>query len=149
MRTGIYILLIVVIFNACVVSQSKREKQDRSYTSYILKNKDRIKDAAALAIELTWDKPSKEFESKSVRNKKDRKLLAGFGSTVIVHYSMRYDEVYDSTVIFKTIDFSGVHEIIYCFAAKSVERVTHSTQSDALIKVADNIYYARRPFPLM
>jgi hypothetical protein len=148
MRKHLYLALIAAIFCSCTVSQKRKEKRDLSKSSYLLKNKDRLRDAVAFSLEFSLENSIKEFDVDEIADRKMRKLVSDFGSNVDIHYNTD-DDVYDSTVTFKVLNLSGVHEVIYCFAANPLERKTYSNQSNALVKVTENIYYVRRPFPMM
>ena len=125
-----------------------QDKQDRSMVDYVGRNKERLHDAAAFAIGFTWDEKSREFYVTEIPDRKMKRLLSDFGYHINVHYNMDGD-LYDSTVTFNKTNFWGVKEIIYCFAVNPVNRIPFSNRNQALFKITNNIYYARRPFPMM
>ena len=115
---------------------------------YVEKNKERLHDAAVFAIGFTWDERSKEFNVNEIPDKKMKRLLSDFGYRINVYYNMGGD-LYDSTVTFNITNLFGVKEIIYCFAVNPVSRIPFSDRNQALFKISNNIYYTRRPFPMM
>lgn len=148
MRYVIFLIVTTTAFSACSVSLSKKTKQDDETVEFLIRNKDKLKQAVAFAIAHTWDSRTERFEVKSIDDPKNRRLLSNFGSEVIVRYQAG-DENYDSSVTFKRIDFSGVHEVIYYFAINPVARGDYSEHDNAVRRVSENICYCRRPFPFM
>ena len=148
MISWFYVFFIAFVFCSCTVSKEVQDKRDRSIIDYVEKNKERLHDAAAFAIGFTWDERSKEFNVKEIPDGKMKRLLSNFGSQVSVYYNMD-GGLYDSTVTFSITNLSGVKEIIYCFAVNPINRVPFSDHNEALFKITNNIYYTRRPFPMM
>ena len=143
-----YILFTALAFCSCTVSKKVQDKRDRSMIDYVEKNKERLHDAAAFAIGFTLDEISKEFYVDEIPDRNMKRLLSDFGYRINVRYNSDVD-LYDSTVTFNITNFSGVKEIIYCFAANPVNRIPFSDRNQALFKITNNIYYTRRPFPMM
>ncbi len=143
-----YIPFIAFTFCSCTVSKKVQDKRDRTVIDYVEKNQERLRDAAAFAIGFTWDERLKEFNVKEVLDREMKRLLSDFGSQVSVYYNMD-GGLYDSTVTFSITNLSGVKEIIYSFAVNPVNRVPFSSHNNALFKITESIYFARRPFPLM
>ena len=144
----LYLLFIAFLSCSCTVSKKVQDKQDRSMIDYVEKNKVRIHDAAAFAIGFTWDERSKEFYINEVPDRKMKQLLSDFGYRINVYYNMGGD-LYDSTVTFNITNLWGVKEIIYCFAVNPANRAPYVNRNQALFKITSNIYYVRRPFPMM
>jgi len=143
-----YMLFLAFAFCSCTVSKKIQDKRDRSMIDYVEKNKERIHDAAAFAIGFTLDDRSKEFYVNEIPDRKMKRLLSDFGYRINVYYNMGGD-LYDSTVTFNITTLSGVKEIIYCFAVNPVNRIPYLNRNQALFKITNNIYYTRRPFPMM
>ena len=148
MITWFYMLFIAFAFCSCTVSKKVQDKQDRTRIEYVEKNKERLHDAAAFAIGFTWDDRVKEFTVNEIPDRKMRRLLSDFGYSINVYYNKGGD-LHDSTVTFNITNFWGVKEIIYCFAVNPVNRTPFINRNQALFKITNNIYYTRRPFPMM
>ena len=150
--TKSFLLLVLVgvtVTSGCVMSKSST---DRTISKYVSKNTALVKEAVEFSISATYNKFKHDFVVADVTDKEMRKKIASLGSSVYVTYNNGTDyEIPDSNVTFKTITLFGVTEVVYDFAATPREVVdnTKNKQSYYFVKLADRIYYRRRPFPMM
>lgn len=141
-------ILIGCSFPGCILS---KHATDKAMRKHVANNPSIVKEAAEFAVSITLNKSQTEFFSEDVQNKKMREKIASLGSYVTVTYSGNDYEIPDSNVTFKTITLFGVAEIVYDFAAKA--RVfadqTENKKQYYFVKLAERIYYRRRPVPMM
>jgi hypothetical protein len=111
-----------------------------------------IKDASEFAVSLTFGQIKKDFNAKDVQDDVMRKKIISLGSSVYVTYKNGSGyEILDSNVTFKTFTLFGVTEIIYDFATipRHFNDDTKNRREYYFVKLADRIYYRRRPIPMM
>ena len=82
-----------------------------------------------------------------------RGKIASLGTEVsVVYKNGGYYEIPDSTVTFESITLlMGVTEIVYDFAYNPRSFSNNGSRNGEyyFVKVADRIYYRKRPFPMM
>jgi hypothetical protein len=134
---------------SCIIS---KKGTDKSVIKYVRKNIDVVKEAAEFSVKVTYDQTKNDFNAQDVHDEAMRKKIISLGSSVYVTYAGKsYYEIPDSNVAFKTITLFGVTEVIYDFATipRIVYDNTNNRQQYYFIKLADRIYYRRRPIPIM
>lgn len=121
---------------------------DKMITNYVSKNRERVTDAVKFAISATYNRTDHDFLASEISDETMRKQIASLGSSVFVAYENGDEyEIPDSNVTFKTVTPFGVAEIIYDFALTQREFANDTKHRDEyyFVKVADRIYYRRRP----
>jgi hypothetical protein len=145
----LFTILFVTVSSGCVIS---KKSTDKSVIKYVSKNTELVKAAAEFAVSVTYDQVKKDFLAKDVHDKDMRNKIVSLGSSVYVAYKSDSPyEILDSNVTFKTITLFGVTEVIYDFAAtqRKFTENTKNRQEYYFVKLADRIYYRRRPIPMM
>src|SRR5262245_43116328 len=99
LKTTSLLLFAAITCWSCSVSQKRKEKKDRSMANYLMKNKDRLKDAVAFSLEFSLEHNISEFMDDDIADRKMRRLVTDFGANVYIRYNYS-DDVYDSTVTF-------------------------------------------------
>lgn len=146
-------LFLALMTPACL---SSRESMDNSYVKSGIKNEATITGLATLAVGYSLETNIHRFRTDTLPDPETRKKFkkSGYGGLVTVtfannNYRPLYDNI-DSTVIFESITFRGVIEIIFDFAAVKKNLSDDTAANDCVLKrITDRIYYRRRPFPLM
>jgi len=138
-------LFVATLISGCMVS---KRAADKLTTNYISKNKGLVKESVEFAIGVTYDRAKHDFLASEIVDEAMRKQIASLGSSVYV--SHKYGDEYeipDSNVTFKTVTPFGIIEIIYDFAFIEREFTEDRKHRDEyyFVKVADRIYYRRRP----
>lgn len=144
-----YFFLFLPLFQGCILS---KKSTDRAITRNIIKNPEKVKEAAEYAVSVTLDQAKKEFSANDIQDAEMRSKINSLGSTVNVNYKDVYvHEIPHSNVTFKTITLFGVTEIIYDFAANPREfsNDTKNKRYYYFVKLADRVYYRRRQIPMM
>lgn len=145
----IFFILFITGLTSCILS---KKATDKSVTKYVSNNNELVKEAAEYSVSVTYNQSKKEFLAKDVLDKEMRDKITSLGVSVYVAYKDGpYSEIPDSSVTFKTMTLFGVTEIVYDFA--ETERTfadnTKNRQEYYFVKLADRIYYRRRPIPMM
>ncbi|HEX6171095.1 MAG TPA: hypothetical protein VFZ33_15510 [Chitinophagaceae bacterium] len=151
MKKVLFLLPIIftTIFTGCVLG---KKSTDKSKIFYASQNTALIKEAAGFAVLVTYGETEDNFLAKDVQNKEMRNKITSLGSSVEVTYNnSRTGEIPDSNVTFITITLFGVTEVIYDFALREREFSddTKNKNEYYFVKLADRIYYRRRPIPMM
>jgi hypothetical protein len=144
-----FYLLVISISSSCGVT---KKGADRANTKFIRKNLNSIKDAAEFAVQATYNNSKRTFIASEVNDKVMRRKIQAIGNEVSVSFKERtYSEIPDSVVTFERMTLLGVTEVIYDFA--EIPRIlmdnTTNKQEYYFIKIADRVYYRRRPIPMM
>lgn len=140
-------MIAAVLFSGC---SAPKASQDEANINYAKENPALIKEMAEYAILFCRENNITSFKTDQVSNRTAKRKLSNLGYHVSVYYNM-HDINYDSTVIFKTISFTGVKEYIYDFAGRPRNLGGENSAGDKeMVKqVNERIYFRRRPFPLM
>jgi len=147
----LFSLLAIAIFhpNCTILRQTK----NKSTINLIRKNTAFIKECAALSIYMTLDKEKKSFSVKDIEDKKIRNKIASLCQDVFVIYNdSSYEEIPDSVVTFSSFSLAaGITEIVYDFAFNPRTFSNTGTRKSEyyFVKVADRIYYRKKPIPMM
>lgn len=129
-----------------------KKSADRSNQKFACTNAELIMQASTMAVSLAYGKKDMYFEVSKVKDTLMRSVMGKLGSTVyVVFEGPGYDEIKDSCVRFTSISLTGAQDILYDFAARerNFENSKGDRRSYYFKKVADRIYYRRRPIPLM
>lgn len=151
MKTTLYIFFIFLStgLTSCILS---KKATDKSVTKYVINQTELVKEAAKFSVSMTYNKSKKDFLAKDILDKKMREKITSLGVSVYVAYEDKnFLEIPDSSVTFKTMTLFGVTEIIFDFAVAQRTFADNTTNRKEyyFIKLADRIYYRRRPIPMM
>ena len=141
-------LLLATCLCSCIFG-----RKDSSVIKYTAKNADHIKSLATFAISYARDKKIDRFRTDTLEDKLMRKEFNHYGQGGFVSVTYNGDNftnkgLPDSCVIFEQVNFfGGIREIIYDFGV--VQAKNPNSPGDLFVKVADRIYYRRRPIPMM
>jgi hypothetical protein len=137
-----------LLFAGCVMS---KKTTDDIHTSFVRNNTALVQEAVQFAITATYNNNDKTFLAEDIHNKAMRRKISSLGRRVDVNYRNDYYDIPDSNVTFSSMTIFGVTEIIYDFAARErhFEEKTGNRKEYYFIKLADRIYYRRRPIPMM
>lgn len=140
----------------CVLLQAagcfpSKETLDNRHTAYIKKNEALVKEMAEFAILFCRENNINSFSAAEINDRTMRKKMTNLGASIQVYYKNGGEDFYDSTVTFKTINFSGVVEYVYDFAAtpRNFSSDTKNGGGEYTGQINERVYYRRRPFPMM
>jgi hypothetical protein len=146
-------LIVLVTLNICLSSCGiSKRMTDVDAIRFARKNPELVREAAVFSVSATLNKTETSFSAANISDPGMRKKIKKIGNTVDVFYGQpTYDEIKDSCVVFSIFHLSGISEIIYDFATwpRNVTIVNDNRQSYYFTKVAERIYYRRRPIPMM
>jgi hypothetical protein len=136
---------------SCVVLKTTRDRKD---IRFVKDNEHLYHEKALAAVTYAYNTGIHNIRTDTLNDKSLRKKLQGLGSITVTFAqgSDRTDEPVDSIVTFLAPTLLlGWREVVYDFSARQRtfpdDRSTRS--SYIFVKVADRIYYRRRPFPMM
>jgi hypothetical protein len=137
----------LLFLSSCILSGKSMDKDN---VRYITKNRAAVEEAVRFSILNTIDSNIHYFHTENIADKKIRKKLAALGNDVTVYYKEKnYDLNSDSLVSFLRITPIGTTQIFYDFALRQRElRYDVKQHGYYFTKVADRIYYLRRPMAL-
>lgn len=136
--------------NSCSII---RKSKNKSSINFARERIELIKECATFAISETIEKKINHFTVENIEDKIIRRKVASLGNNISVIYRGRgYYEIPDSTVTFESTSIMmGVTEIVYDFAYNQRSFSSSGSRNGEyyFVKVADRIYYRKRPFPMM
>lgn len=138
---------MLALLGSC--SPSRYAKKDAAHVKYAKEHAALVEEMVKYVLIFGKEHQTREFNVEVVADRSVRRKLYSLGARVDITYFS--PGVYDSTVTFKTINFSGVYEYMFDFATRP-RRYGDKGQpgnSSVMIQVTDRIYYSRRPFPMM
>jgi hypothetical protein len=153
-RTLLPIVLLtatLLSMHSCVVLKVNRDHKD---IEFVKNNEHLYYEKALAAVTYAYKTGIQHIRTDSIHDTALRKKLQGLGSITVTFQENlnRTDEPIDSIVTFlETTVLLGWREVVYDFAAR--QRTFPDDKKDRsnyiFVKVADRLYYRRRPLPLM
>ena len=143
-------MVFAISNNSCSVI---RKSKNKSAINFARKHTALIRECAVFAVSVSEEQNINRFTVTDIKDRGMRKKMASLGLNISVSYSDGGNyEIHDSIVTFETTSVSmGVTEIIYDFAYHPRDFPGSGTrESDYyFVKVAERVYYRKRPFPMM
>jgi hypothetical protein len=137
--------------NSCMVLKMSRDHKD---IGFVKNNEQLYYEKALAAVTYAYNTGILHIRTDSIHDAALRKKLQGLGSITVTFQENlnRTDEPVDSIVTFlEPTVLLGWREVVYDFSAR--QRTFPDDKKDRsnyiFVKVADRLYYRRRPLPLM